>query len=342
MAPRQPHGLGDAFLQGFLQSALAAAAENSSLPLSLSELAALTLSDARVDREWHNIDILVRSATNRLAVVIENKVWSGEHSDQLDRYHSLVAQHHPGWRILHIFLTPTASQASHKEYLPVGYDAIIEIIDDLLNRTRSTLNADAVVLLRHYVQMLRRHIVDDPEIEALCRQVYQKHHRALDLIYQYRPDRQARLQGFLESLVRDAGGFDLDTRDPRRSPRYIVFAAKAWEDFEPTPPTDWHSMSLYFENKLDKLVLKLALSEDLTERHERVFAVARQNLPFCKPVIRSKYNWVYERVLLNPREWNDAEEELLFAEIESQWNDFLQGDFLRMGALLRTEFTNHG
>jgi hypothetical protein len=176
----------------------------------------------------------------------------------------------------------------------------------LLNRTRSTLNADAVVLLRHYVQMLRRHIVDDPEIEALCRQVYQKHHRALDLIYQYRPDRQARLQGFLESLVRDAGGFDLDTRDPRRSPRYIVFAAKAWEDFEPTPPTDWHSMSLFFENAPDQLALKLALSSDLTKRHERVFAVARQNLPFCKPIIRPKYNWVYKRILLNPREWNDA------------------------------------
>ena len=74
--PSRNHGLGVAFLSAFLQA----------VRLPTLDLDTLNLSHAYVFREWHHIDILVLDDINHLAVIIENKVDTGEHSDQLNRY----------------------------------------------------------------------------------------------------------------------------------------------------------------------------------------------------------------------------------------------------------------
>ncbi|MBK7706475.1 MAG: PD-(D/E)XK nuclease family protein [Acidobacteria bacterium] len=43
-------------------------------------------------REWRNIDILLKDKSNKLAVVIENKIDSGEHSEQLTRYRQIAKE----------------------------------------------------------------------------------------------------------------------------------------------------------------------------------------------------------------------------------------------------------
>src|SRR5687768_14365467 len=80
--PRQTHGLGDHFLRLLLQRALRAnpGTQASVTPIDLD---LWSLVQAVVLREWQNIDILVLDERNRVAVVFENKIFSGEHSDQL-------------------------------------------------------------------------------------------------------------------------------------------------------------------------------------------------------------------------------------------------------------------
>jgi hypothetical protein len=36
--------------------------------------------------------------------------------------------------------------------------------------------------------MIRRHIVSDSDVSELCQRIYRKHKRALDLIFEHRPD----------------------------------------------------------------------------------------------------------------------------------------------------------
>lgn len=96
--PREPHGLGDSFARALLGQVAPLLPESLDVP-------ALSLAGMTVQREWNYIDVLLEAPTDRLAVIIENKVDSDEHSGQLSRYERLVRKHRPGWRVIGIYLT---------------------------------------------------------------------------------------------------------------------------------------------------------------------------------------------------------------------------------------------
>ena len=76
------------------------------------------------------------------AMVIENEVWTTEHSDQLDRYHWSVKKTHPGWQIFGVYLTPFGDAPSHEKYLRLGYGAVCEIVEDVLGDQGLSLSSD--------------------------------------------------------------------------------------------------------------------------------------------------------------------------------------------------------
>ena len=68
----------------------------SSLSLFLQiDLDLWDLDDVEIRLEWFSIDILIIDGQHQLAVIIENKIDSGEHDDQLKRYRQIVNQHYP-------------------------------------------------------------------------------------------------------------------------------------------------------------------------------------------------------------------------------------------------------
>jgi hypothetical protein len=184
--PQQNHGLADSFVTRLLQRVLQSS-EDSLLPVTPIDLHLWTLGHIMVLREWQNIDLLLLDEPHRLAVIIENKIDAGEHSNQLNRYHATIRQRYPDWNILPLYLTPDGVLPSVETYLPISYALICEVIEDLTTSRASTLGADVRTLMVHYTQMLRRHIVSDSEIAELCHRIYQKHRRALDLIFEHRP-----------------------------------------------------------------------------------------------------------------------------------------------------------
>lgn len=104
--PNQNHGLGNLLLVRMLREALASASNT----LSPDFFDVMDLNETLVHRERHNIDLLLTNESHRLAVIIENKVWSTEHPDQLNRYHEIVRKAYPGWHVFGIYLTPHGSQ----------------------------------------------------------------------------------------------------------------------------------------------------------------------------------------------------------------------------------------
>lgn len=185
--PSQTHSLGDLFAKRLLQLALTSSPE-ASWQVSPIEVALWDLGQLEVQRERHNIDILLTDEPNRLAVIVENKIDSGEHSDQLDRYWRVIQQERPGWRILGLFVTPEGDPPSHDGYLAVGYEQIGRLVEDLIESRADAIQADMRTLMTHYTQMLRRHVVSNSDVAQLCREIYRKHQRALDLIFEHRPD----------------------------------------------------------------------------------------------------------------------------------------------------------
>ena len=82
--PNQYHGLGDYFVKQFIQKALAISPEDQ-LPFTPIDLDIWDLDNIMVYQERHNIDILLIDSLNEIAVIIENKVSTSEHNDQLSR-----------------------------------------------------------------------------------------------------------------------------------------------------------------------------------------------------------------------------------------------------------------
>jgi hypothetical protein len=222
--PQQNHGLGDAFVTRLLQATLLSSG-GAALPVSPLDLDLWNLDSATVRREWQHIDILLLNEDHRVAVVIENKVGSSEHSDQLARYEESVRRAYPGWRMIGLYLTPDGEPPSHEAYLPCSYGLVSQVIGNLLEGRRSTMGEDVRILLRHYRQMLHRHIMSESEIAELCRRIYRKHQRALDLIYEHRPDLQSEIAGSLLEVVRATPGVIID--DARKAS--IRFILEEWD-----------------------------------------------------------------------------------------------------------------
>jgi len=79
--PNANHELGDVFAKKLFQKGVSGI-DRSSLPLTPIDIDIWNLKASEVFREWHDIDILFVNEANELVVAIENKIWTGEHSDQ--------------------------------------------------------------------------------------------------------------------------------------------------------------------------------------------------------------------------------------------------------------------
>ena len=90
--PRETHGLGSYCLRTFLKRVAHYSAASPKTP-SVIEIDSWNLDGAVITAEWHGIDILVQDDANRFVAVFENKIDSGEHSDQLRRYRADVEAH---------------------------------------------------------------------------------------------------------------------------------------------------------------------------------------------------------------------------------------------------------
>ncbi len=77
---------------------------------------------ATVDREWSNIDILIRDQSSMQAVIIENKIWAADQPGQLQRYAEQMEME--GYVPHVIYLTPDGWEASHDSAGDLDYRSI--------------------------------------------------------------------------------------------------------------------------------------------------------------------------------------------------------------------------
>jgi hypothetical protein len=328
--PRQPHGMGDAFLKRLLQQTLLRAREAGlrDLPVSLVDLDVWSLADTLVLREWGNIDILVVNETHRLVVVIENKVDSGEHSGQLTRYLKTVGHHYPDYRVLPLFLTRQGETPSDERYLPVDYLLVVTLLETLLAPGFVSPGDDARTLIRHYVAMVRRHIVNQDEINELARRIYQKHQKAIDLIVAQKPDNQAIVISRLKELVVQSGLFAKDYG----SPRIATFTVPAWDAVLPPDPSQvaWSPKGriarFEFLYEGDNLRLFLVIGPGDAQLRQQLFAVAQRHKPPFTPGNRVgvNYNRIYNQVFLRKSEWKDVDATEAEEAAGEKWAAFLR------------------
>lgn len=343
--PLAPHGLGDDFITRFLQSALKAFPADRR-PIQLIDLSLVDLSGTLVIREHHQIDIFALDGTNDIAVVIENKVGSSEHTDQLRRYREFAERAYPDHRRIYVYLTPDREEPSDEYYVPFSYEDVASLIEEQLARRRDALSLPVETTLRHYLEMLRRHIVTDETLISLARSIYQKHQAALDFIFEQRPDQQSELSDAIAEMIREEDGITLD----RRVKSYINFVPRHWADvpaFNAAELSDWtksgRSLLFEFRNSTNSVGLKLVIGPsdpelrqqlfDLSLKHPKIFSGSRKKLS-------PSYTTVLSKTILSKRTLETNNIEDLTGQLKKFWKVFVDKDLPEICRILDSGFAS--
>jgi hypothetical protein len=283
---------------------------------------------------------LVRDEENKLVIPIENKVGTSEHPGQLERYWTIISAQYPSWKRIGLYLTPDGDPPSHSNFLAIDYGLIAALLEDLVESRTSSLSPDAAVVITHYVQMLRRHIVSESDIAELCRQIYRKHRKALDLIFEHRPDQQASIQDFLEELIKETDNLELDSSKKR----FVRFGCKDWDLPTLKSGSGWtpsgRILLFEFQNEPESLKLKLIIGPGPRGVREKLFNMACDHRPPCKPAsktLMNQWNEVFSRPFLSQKSYGDSTDEQLRTEIREQWKQFLTHDLPEMRKAIKPE-----
>jgi hypothetical protein len=131
------------------------------------ELVVGDLDGAIVYREWNNIDLLIEIKDINLIVLIENKIGARAGEGQLTRYKQLIKSKYPTFRHLFVFLTPAGIEPDDTDYVSISYAELAKVIEGLPHDRESNSFADSNVIIRHYVEMLRRCLPASPSSSGI-------------------------------------------------------------------------------------------------------------------------------------------------------------------------------
>jgi len=273
--PSETHGLGAYFLRAFAKRIAHRSSGVHQMAPSVFDVDAWEFQRTEVLQEWNNVDLLVKDDTDGFVLVVENKIDSGEHSNQLQRYRTTVESSFPEHKKMYTYLTIGGATPSDEFYVPFDYTEIVALLDETIERRGEQLGVEIRTFLSQYSEMVRRNIVDDSEIQVLCRRIYEKHKRALDILFEYRPDRASEVRSILEGLIQERSDLEKD-HCTKSSVRFIPSSL----DFLPKVGDGWtpsKRMLLFeVENYKSKLTMRITLGPGPQEIREAVHDVVAQ------------------------------------------------------------------
>lgn len=140
-----------------------------------------TFVDYSVDREGANeeekIDLLLRSKGSDWLIVIENKLFSPETGDQLDRYFHYVERRYPDVPARHYFyLTPDGIGPAREEdsanWMPVSYLGVRQAVSTFLEQPLPDRVSD---FLKQYLEHIERNVLRSSGMTERQRNVLKRH-----------------------------------------------------------------------------------------------------------------------------------------------------------------------
>lgn len=327
--PKQNHGMGDAFLKRLLQG-IAIKPDSKRMPVRVVDLDVWDLNQVTVLREWQNIDILVVDEEHQFAVIVENKIASVEHSGQLHRYRQSVKNQYPEYRLISLYLTPDGRSPSDDAYIPISYGLVCETVEAYANRRASLLGAEIRALMIHYAQMLRRHIMPDSELADLCRQIYWKHRKALDLIYEHRPDRQYLIREILKDLITQLPLAESKLKLDYCGKSEVRFCPGEWDEFEllktGTGGNTKRILLWVFLNQPDQLILQLSIYpgpenirdslKDMVRKRRDIFTFGREGA--------TRWTQILRLPIINKKDYGNLDDDALETRIKKEWETFVK------------------
>lgn len=248
LTPYENHGLYDSVIKGVIQYAVTSMSNND------TDIFSTLLMDYRsfdVLREWHHIDLLAVSEQESHVLCIENKIDTGEHDNQLARYQKTVEEAYPSSKYTKtfIYLSPTGAESSIPDtWISMSYGDIVRIVENACKKT--TLLPEAELLINNYLDTIRRDLVGDERIAKICAEIYSKHKRALDLIFENKPDRASDVADYFRNWgIQKTKDGEIEIVLDKCSKSYTRFTTPTMSSILPDAEeatSGWNTKNYYF------------------------------------------------------------------------------------------------
>jgi hypothetical protein len=184
--------------------------------------------------------------------------------------------------------------------------------------------------IKQYNTILRRYVVGSSQVEEICRELYRKHQRALDLIFQYKPDVELDISEYLQSCIRrHQEAMILDSAGKTT----IRFTTPVLDSLIEKASEGWSASKriLLFEfgNYDKRLVLLFYVGPGPAEYRDRLLEFFRGRPDIFKLVSRTigkKWHAVYKKEFLRKGDLEGATIDELKPKIDKKMSEFLEED----------------
>ena len=186
------------------------------------------LRGVEVRREWKNIDLLITCDDPSFVIAVENKVGSGEHSNQLYRYRKIVNEA-PGLakyeRRQFVYLTPEGESPSDETWTEYSYADLFRVLSRVRRAAADQIGDDVSTFLDHYLRLIGTRFMNDDRIDELCNEIYKNHRQAIKLILdRVASDETPALEAFQEVLEADGRWTVI-----KRTGKHLHFIPTIWD-----------------------------------------------------------------------------------------------------------------
>lgn len=316
--PKNNHQLGDSFIRALISSLVSS--DPNRYGQQAFSLILLDCTDFTVMRETNDIDLLLLSEKNSIAIVIENKIGSHEHAStgfdsQLTKYHSFIEKAYPQIKTkIYVYLSPKGElprdKKNKKDWQILSYLSIVEIVEKLLEDNKERLSSEVEMLIQNYIDVLRRDVVEDSELKKYCNEIYKKHRKALDLIYMHTEMGKDHTVQALKDALNELDSKGLIAYDPKvRDTFYTPRMTSYLPDLNSTKSA-WNNNHVYrywfeFENGMIKYVFDISFKGSDDSNKAKLEGLYKTRNP--KRTMNKTYNRIESSEKVNISEYDDDE-----------------------------------
>jgi len=359
--PNQIHKMGTAFLSGFLNLLYEYQGSENEIKSNKEILVKNKISsfndfidflnsdDITVETEKvisnpeSRIDIFIQSKKAETTIVIENKVFTGTHDDQLHRYEEETSIFNG--KKIYVYLTPNGDIPTNevgeyeKNWTIISYDTIVDLLEKIIKDIPKSKQFDRLkFLLEDYIKMVDTNILkNNMKVRALCKDILKKHADAIELLNHY-SDNIDDVYDFTYNWIKENVSNIHNLYYKGRQLSFYTnsiynFFAKYGRQVEISK--SWFSFGLSINSKDGPVKLGIGLGKQTEEWGEPEQIIKKEILP--DKAFGNKYCTLYQIELLsatdrqkNINEIKDLLEERLqnallkFREIENVLNKYLQ------------------
>lgn len=330
MNPNESHSLGTTFIKLFLKHIIKNYRD--SISLNIFDLDDMDLHDLVVLREDNNIDILAYSEQSKFVLCIENKVISDEHDNQLQKYFDDVNNRFINFdKKLFMYLTLHGDESSDTEHwLSISYEEIYYILKNIYEE--ENIDDKVKIYLNDYLTVLGDEFMENDELKELCKKIYYKHKKALDILIDNIPDINSRIYEEIIKLLKE---YEKQNKVilVKSTQSYIRFVTPKLRNMVGQIGYDtWvDSKDLlvfeYANNKNSNAKLRLIIGPGNSEDRVKYFEKAKQNREFFPKVknLSGTFQSIYSLIFKTDFD-NCENEEKLIEDIIKKFKNFIDKD----------------